>query len=575
MWSRLVAILLMASSWAPGLDLINGMGGTAGFGENTLVRQDDAPSVQVDITSVFPGGLNYFGTVYNQVWINNNGNITFDAASPTYIPSNITAGSIRIIAPFYADVDTRPTTTLTATPGGTSTGSNQVWYDLDPARGIFTVTWDDVGYFANHTDKLNAFQLRLKRRSGGGFTIEFRYENIDWVTGDASVGTVATAGWSGGNGVDFFALPQAGNQTQMLDLENIYATRTIIFNVNPDGTIGQNRAPVANDGSINVRALTSRDFRPRGSDPDGDDLVYLRENPLDATKLIAFPTPPATFATAQGGSILVVNATTDPPTLRYTPPNLPLPFDDSFIFGVRDTFDRDSNHATYTFHVAANVAPVATDSTITVYANEANPIQLSGTDANDDVLTYAVTGGPGIGSITGTPPSLIYTPPVGVTSGTTTITFTASDGLLTSTGTLTLNIVERPAITILSPNGGEHLAKNSPMTLSWTVLGNITNVTFHYSADGGESWHVLAENLPVAPSTATVTSPNVDSSKVLISAVDAFGNPIDITDGPFTVGNPGDGGSDSSCGSGSSSGLLLGFLALLAFRTRRQPRSAA
>lgn len=82
-------------------------------------------------------------------------------------------------APFSADLDTRGGT-ATATPGGTSTGSNLVHYDLDTVNGIFTVTWDDIGCFSSHTDKLNAFQLSLIDRSGdfgpGDFDIVFRCE---------------------------------------------------------------------------------------------------------------------------------------------------------------------------------------------------------------------------------------------------------------------------------------------------------------------------------------------------------------------------------------------------------------
>jgi Ca2+-binding RTX toxin-like protein len=130
-----------------------------------------------------------------------------------------------MIAPFFADVDTRGGTDLPPTPGGNSTGSNEVYYDLDPATGTITITWDDVGYFGGHTDKLNAFQLVIHNTGDGNFDFEFRYENIDWTTGDASNGvdglggTVARAGWNSGDGSDFFELPQSGNQGEILALE--------------------------------------------------------------------------------------------------------------------------------------------------------------------------------------------------------------------------------------------------------------------------------------------------------------------------------------------------------------------
>jgi hypothetical protein len=125
--------------------LLNGLGGTAGFGENTLARNDDGSSAFIDITSVFPSGLNFYGTTYTGFYINNNGNITFSSAVSTFTPTAITGDTGQaIIAPFFADVDTRGGV-LTTSPGGTSTGSNLVYWDLSPGDKQVVVTWDDVG----------------------------------------------------------------------------------------------------------------------------------------------------------------------------------------------------------------------------------------------------------------------------------------------------------------------------------------------------------------------------------------------------------------------------------------------
>lgn len=193
---------------------------------NQLATTDDGNSVNVDLTGIFgAAGLNFFGSSYTSVWVNNNGNVTFGQSLSTYTPGGLTnAAGIPIIAPFWADVDTRGGTNLPPTPGGNSTGANRVFYDVDVANGIFTVTWDDVGYYSSATDKLNAFQLQfIKRGDEGNFDIVFRYENINWTTGNASGGagglggTVARAGWNNGAGT-FFELPQSGNQGEILDL---------------------------------------------------------------------------------------------------------------------------------------------------------------------------------------------------------------------------------------------------------------------------------------------------------------------------------------------------------------------
>jgi hypothetical protein len=207
--------------------LINGLGGTSGFGENALPRADDSPSLEIDFTSIVPGGIDLFGATYTSLFLNYNGSVTFGEDLEAFSPTAITAATtIPIIAPFWGDVDTRGGT-VTATPGGTSTGSNLVWYDIDTVNRVFTATWDDVAYYNQHSDKLNAFQLRIIAvGTSGDFDIQFRYESINWTTGDASGGSgglggdVAVAGYSAGDGVNFLQLPQSGNQAGMLGLPN-------------------------------------------------------------------------------------------------------------------------------------------------------------------------------------------------------------------------------------------------------------------------------------------------------------------------------------------------------------------
>ncbi|QXH62306.1 beta strand repeat-containing protein [Pseudomonas azerbaijanorientalis] len=206
--------------------LINGLGGAAGFGENQLTRNDDSYTSYIDISTVFgAAGLNFFGTNYTDISVNNNGNITFGGGLSTYTPYGMQDSSRPMIAPFFADVDTRGGT-VSATPGGTSTGSNLVYYDFNSAgNGTLTVTWDDVGYYNSKVDKLNAFQLQLVGKGNGNFDVIFRYETVNWTTGSASGGTdglggtVARAGYSTGDSSSWYELPQSGNESAILGLE--------------------------------------------------------------------------------------------------------------------------------------------------------------------------------------------------------------------------------------------------------------------------------------------------------------------------------------------------------------------
>ena len=141
--------------------------------------------------------MNLFGQHYTGFYINNNGNITFESGMSTFTPFGITGTSVGqpMIAPFFADVDTRSTTRNTS-PGGTSTGTNQVYLDMDTTNGVITITWDDVGYYSDGT-KVNAFQLRIFDQGNGDFSFEFRYENVD-LDDRRSKWRLRWFGWYGG-----------------------------------------------------------------------------------------------------------------------------------------------------------------------------------------------------------------------------------------------------------------------------------------------------------------------------------------------------------------------------------------
>ncbi len=215
--------------------LVNGLGGEVGFGEDYVSRNDDGYSPFIDLSSIFPEGMNFFGEIYDGLYVNNNGNITFGSGLSSFTPTSI-GGSFYnpIIAPFWADVDTRDSNWssesisdgfVTPTPGGNSMGSNLTWYDIDTATNTFTATWDDVGYYSSRTDKLNAFQLQLVSTGEGNFNIIYRYEDINWTTGNASGGTdglggtVARAGFSAGDGSNYYEFYFSGDQGFMLNLE--------------------------------------------------------------------------------------------------------------------------------------------------------------------------------------------------------------------------------------------------------------------------------------------------------------------------------------------------------------------
>src|SRR5258708_4238192 len=157
-----------------------------GFNTNVLAANDDSS------TGAVPTGmtLNFFGVNTTTVFVNNNGNVTFNSALSQYTPNGLAQGVGQpIIAPFFADVDTR------------GAGSGVVHYgtDIVGGRHAFGVEWPAIGYHSSHSDKIATFQLVLIDRSDtglGNFDIEFNYNTVQWETGDASGGSGGLGGTS-------------------------------------------------------------------------------------------------------------------------------------------------------------------------------------------------------------------------------------------------------------------------------------------------------------------------------------------------------------------------------------------
>lgn len=95
-----------------------------------------------------------------------------------------------------------------------------------------------------------------------------------------------------------------------------------------------------------------------------------------------------------------------------------------------------------TLSVLTNHAPVADAQAVVVLEDGSLPITLTGSDTNNDTLTFAVGTGPANGSLSGAAPNLTYTPN-GDYNGADSFTFTANDGQLSSTAA-TVSITVTP-----------------------------------------------------------------------------------------------------------------------------------
>ena len=169
------------------------------FDGNVLPGNDDGSTGLVALGF----SINFYGTDYTQVYVNNNGNITFNAPLSTFTPFGLLTSSIPIIAPFFADVDTRGDVPDTTYGTGTYEG-----------RAAFGVNWIDVDHYLTSPDQTNrnSFQLVMVDRSdtgAGNFDFLFNYDQIQWESGEASGstsqgcgGSSARVGYTNGGAVD-------------------------------------------------------------------------------------------------------------------------------------------------------------------------------------------------------------------------------------------------------------------------------------------------------------------------------------------------------------------------------------
>lgn len=127
------------------------------------------------------------------------------------------------------------------------------------------------------------------------------------------------------------------------------------------------------------------------------------------------------------------------PEVTYTP-NTNFNGADSFQFIVNDG-TVDSTAATITIEIATqNDTPVAIAQTLVLSEDTPKPLILTGSDIDNDTLSYVVKSSPANGQLRGTGANLTYTPNTDF-NGTDGFTFAVNDGTAdSSTATVSLNI---------------------------------------------------------------------------------------------------------------------------------------
>jgi hypothetical protein len=194
-------------------------------GDMRLQANDDSSSSPINLRVPF----HFFGVPQQTLFVNNNGNITFNSSLFDFTPFAFPSVN-QIIAPYFADVDTTGPPDVSGDSlddvyfsertnqtdlGVISTIVNKAFGAGFTATSAFVATWDHVGYFASHIDKLNTFQVVLTTDGEQSFVIFHYLDNgMQWEAGDADggvggfspiggTGTSATAGFDAGDNVNF------------------------------------------------------------------------------------------------------------------------------------------------------------------------------------------------------------------------------------------------------------------------------------------------------------------------------------------------------------------------------------
>jgi Nidogen-like len=166
-------------------------------------NDDDSATVPLDFT------YDLYGDQYTAAFVNNNGNLSFVTPFSEFTAEGFPSDQFQMVAPFWADVDTR------------NPDSGQAWMRQFDSNGdghndTLVVTWDNVGYFQEHVDLRNTFQVAISDGTnpvmGLGNNVCFSWDNMCWTTGEVSDGdggfggVAATVGANRGNGTDFFQI---------------------------------------------------------------------------------------------------------------------------------------------------------------------------------------------------------------------------------------------------------------------------------------------------------------------------------------------------------------------------------
>ncbi len=303
---------------------------------------------------------------------------------------------------------------------GPLVGSSAGAYDLDGGKtsmrspAIALPTGRDLSlsfsyYLAHYTNSSSADYLRVYVIGSSSVKV---FEELGAANDDDAVWATFEADISSFAGQTVRILIEAADSSTASFVEAA-VDDVLVLATNP------NNPPTANPQSLTSVEDTALPLTLTGSDPDGNSLTFaLTVNPAHGT--LSGTAPSLTYT----------------PTANYAGA-------DSFSFTVNDGKLTSAPAVVEITVTPVNDAPLAAAQSVSTPVDTALAVKLSGTDADGDALTYTVVANPTHGALSGTAPTLTYTPAAGYT-GSDSFTFKVNDGIVDSAAA-TVSITVNPA----------------------------------------------------------------------------------------------------------------------------------
>lgn len=193
------------------------------------------------------------------------------------------------------------------------------------------------------------------------------------------------------------------------------------------------------------------------------------------------------------------------------------------------------------FRVRINRPPTADPQSITTPEDTAVALTLTGSDPDNDPLSFTVTSAPMHGTLSGTAPNLVYTPEPNF-DGTDSFAFVVNDGTADSApATVTIEVEAADlSVTLLAPNGGERVFVNVPYEIRWTA-NDATRFDVALSRDGGVTYTPIAACAALSGAARSCswlpTTPASTNARIRITASDSTGSVVAVSAASFAIAN--------------------------------------